>query len=53
MPWRHFNREPELFAQLPGVLREAMAAPAYAQRLGAIDPADVDSRAALASLPLF
>lgn len=27
-------REAELFSRLPGVLRAAMAAPAYAERLG-------------------
>src|SRR5947199_271295 len=33
------KREAGLFARLPGVLRKAAAAPAYAQRLAGIDPA--------------
>ena len=47
------RREAELFARLPDVLRKAMAAPAYAERLGGIDPAGVTSRAALARLPVL
>ena len=46
-------READLFARLPGVLRQAMAAPAYAERLGGIDAAGVTSRAALARLPVL
>lgn len=46
-------REAELFARLPGVLRSAMSAPAYAERLKGIDPASVTSRAALAGLPVL
>jgi phenylacetate-CoA ligase len=46
-------READLFARLPDVLRKAMAAPAYAERLPGIDPAEVTSRAALARLPLL
>jgi phenylacetate-CoA ligase len=46
-------REAELFSRLPEVLRRAMAAPAYAERLAAIDPAEVTGRAALAHLPLL
>src|SRR5712671_1456588 len=46
-------READLFARLPGVLRRAMAAPAYAERLRSIDPAEVVSRAALARLPVL
>lgn len=46
-------REAELFARLPGVLRSAMSAPAYAERLKGIDPAAVTSRAALAGLPVL
>jgi len=46
-------REAELFSRLPGVLRSAMAAPAYAERLKGIDPAAVTSRAALADLPVL
>lgn len=46
-------REAELFARLPGVLRGATSAPAYAERLKGIDPASVTSRTALASLPVL
>ena len=46
-------REAELFSRLPGVLRKAMAATAYAERLRGIDPADITSRAALAGLPVL
>jgi phenylacetate-coenzyme A ligase PaaK-like adenylate-forming protein len=47
------DREAELFARLPGVLRQAMAAPGYAARLRDIDPADIANRAALARLPVL
>src|ERR1700722_15501211 len=47
------GREADLFARLPDVLRKAMAAPAYAERLGGFDPASVTSRAALARLPVL
>src|SRR6202158_5051113 len=47
------EREAGLFSQLPDVLRKAMAAPAYAERLRGIDPADITSRAALARLPVL
>src|ERR1700676_5140792 len=47
------EREAELFSRLPGVLRQAMAAPAYAERLRGIDPASITSRAALARLPVL
>jgi phenylacetate-CoA ligase len=46
-------REAELFSRLPDVLRRAMAAPAYAERLRGIDPAEITGRAALARLPLL
>jgi phenylacetate-CoA ligase len=46
-------READLFAGLPDLLRKAMAAPAYAERLKGIDPASVNSRAALAQLPVL
>ncbi len=46
-------REAELFSRLPDVLRKAMAAPAYAERFQAIDPAGVTSRGALAHLPVL
>jgi phenylacetate-CoA ligase len=47
------EREAELFARLPDVLRKAMAAPAYAERLRGIDPSEITSRAALARMPLL
>ena len=47
------QREAELFSRLPGVLRQAMAAPGYAERLKGVDPASVASRAALAGLPVL
>src|SRR5689334_13770612 len=46
-------REAELFSRLPDVLRKALAAPAYAQRLKGIDPTRITSRAALAGLPVL
>jgi phenylacetate-CoA ligase len=46
-------READLFSRLPDVLRKAMAAPAYAERLGGADPAEITSRAALARLPVL
>ncbi|WP_025037508.1 phenylacetate--CoA ligase family protein [Bradyrhizobium sp. DOA9] len=46
-------READLFARLPEVLRAAIAAPAYAERLKGCDPATVTSRAALAELPVL
>src|SRR5512140_3858295 len=46
-------REAELFSRLPDVLRQAMAAPAYAERLKGVDPAGITSRAALAGLPVL
>ncbi|RZN09306.1 AMP-dependent synthetase [Bradyrhizobium genosp. SA-3] len=49
----HGAREAELFSRLPEVLRGAMAAPAYAERLRGFDPASVTSRAALARLPVL
>src|SRR3954462_1063979 len=47
------QREAELFSRFPDVLRKAMAAPGYAERLKGIDPAAVTSRAALARLPVL
>ena len=46
-------RERELFARLPDILRTAMQAPAYAERLKGIDPADITDRTALARLPVL
>src|SRR4030088_1485298 len=47
------EREADLFSRLPGLLRKAMAAPAYAERLKGIDPAEITGRAALARLPVL
>ncbi|VIO76762.1 Phenylacetate-coenzyme A ligase [Bradyrhizobium ivorense] len=47
------EREADLFARLPEVLRQAMAAPAYANLLRGTDPASVTSRDALAQLPVL
>jgi phenylacetate-CoA ligase len=47
------EREAELFARLPDILRRAMAAPGYAERLKGTDPGSVTSRAALAKLPVL
>ena len=46
-------REAELFSRLPEILRRAVEAPAYAERLAGIDPGSVTSRAALGKLPLL
>ena len=47
------EREAALMAALPGVVAHAQrAAPAWAQRLAGVNPAEVDSRAALARLPV-
>ncbi|HEX2137869.1 MAG TPA: AMP-binding protein [Microvirga sp.] len=46
-------READLFRRLPDVLRAAMAAPAYAERLRGVDAATVTSREALARLPVL
>jgi phenylacetate-coenzyme A ligase PaaK-like adenylate-forming protein len=46
-------RERELFARLPDLLRAAMQAPAYAERLNGIDPSAITDRAALARLPVL
>jgi phenylacetate-CoA ligase len=47
------SREKDLFSRLPDVLRAAIKAPAYAERMKGIDPGTVTSRAALASLPVL
>jgi phenylacetate-CoA ligase len=46
-------REAELFSRLPDVLRKALAAPGYAEHLRGVDPAEITSRAALATLPVL
>jgi phenylacetate-coenzyme A ligase PaaK-like adenylate-forming protein len=47
------ERERDLFARLPDILRKAMAAPAYVDRFKGIDPAAISSRGALARLPVL
>ena len=47
------ERDADLFGRLPAVLAAARAAPAYARHLGALDPAAVTDRAALARLPVL
>jgi phenylacetate-CoA ligase len=47
------EREAELFSRLPAILRRAMEVPAYAGRLKGIDPAEITSRASLATLPVL
>lgn len=46
-------REAELFGRLPRAIAAALEAPAWRDRLGAIDPVSVDSREALARLPVL
>ena len=46
-------RQADLFAQLPDVLRRAMAAPAHAARLRGVDPDSITNRTALAKLPVL
>src|SRR4051812_10379056 len=47
------EREADIFARLPDLLRAAMRAPAYGERLTGIDPSSVTSYAALAKLPVL
>ncbi|MGY2052306.1 phenylacetate--CoA ligase family protein [Methylobacterium sp. JK268] len=47
------SRDAALFARLPAALAAALTAPAYAAHLGALDPASVTDRAALARLPVL
>jgi phenylacetate-CoA ligase len=46
-------READLFSRLPAILRKAMEAPGYAERLRGTDPAAITSRRALATLPVL
>jgi phenylacetate-CoA ligase len=46
-------RDADLFVRVPEVLRKAMEAPAYAERLKSIDRDNITSRAALATLPVL
>ncbi|MBJ6125349.1 phenylacetate--CoA ligase family protein [Microvirga splendida] len=47
------EREASLFTRLPELLKRAVQAPAYAERLNGIDPAGITSREALATLPVL
>ncbi|WP_445492941.1 phenylacetate--CoA ligase family protein [Rhodopseudomonas sp. RCAM05734] len=47
------HRHANLFSRLPDMLRHAMAAPAYAERLKGINPSTVVNTAALARLPVL
>ena len=49
----HDMREADLFSRLPDVLRQALAAPSYAEHLKAIDPAKIMSRSLLSTLPVL
>jgi len=46
-------RERDLFMRLPGVIANAMKAPGWAKHLKGVDPKGVNSRTALAKLPLL
>ena len=46
-------RERELFARLPEAIAHAMTAPGWARQLAGVDPKSINSRAALAKLPLL
>ena len=46
-------RERGLFDRLPAVIAAALRAPAWAERLGRLDPASVTDRAGLARLPVL
>jgi phenylacetate-CoA ligase len=47
------QRELDLMGHLPGLLTRALKAPAWRRHLGAIDPVAVNTRAALARLPVL
>lgn len=47
------EREADLFARLPKLLKAAMQAPAYAERLAGIDPDAITGRQALSGLPVL
>jgi phenylacetate-CoA ligase len=47
------ERERELMAALPQIIAHAMRAPGWARHLKGVDPRSVNSRAALAKLPLL
>jgi phenylacetate-CoA ligase len=47
------ERERAQFARLPEIVARAVTAPGWARQLAGVDPKSVDSRAALAKLPLL
>src|SRR5690348_7779437 len=47
------ERERQLFADLPDLIARAMQAPGWARQLRGIEPKRVNSRAALAALPVL
>jgi phenylacetate-CoA ligase len=47
------GREREQFATLPGIIARAMTAPDWAKHLAGVDPKQINSRAALARLPVL
>jgi phenylacetate-CoA ligase len=46
-------READLFTRLPGLVAAVLKAPTWRRLLGGIDPKSIDSRAALARLPVL
>lgn len=47
------QRELDLMGHLPGLVANALKAPGWRQHLGAVDPAEITTRAALAQLPVL
>lgn len=47
------ERERDLAARLPGLVAAALRAPGWRRHLGDVDPREIDSRAALARLPVL
>jgi phenylacetate-CoA ligase len=47
------QRELDLLGHLPGLLAKALKTPGWQRHLGPVDPAQVNSRAALAALPVL
>ncbi len=47
------ERDAALFARLPAAIEAALLAPGWQAHLGAIEPAGIDSRAALSGLPVL
>jgi phenylacetate-CoA ligase len=47
------QRELDLMGHLPGLVANALKAPGWRQHLGAIEPAEITTRAALAQLPVL